>query len=110
MDSADKSLKKSNQQRLEDLDWDNRGPGQVVEKFGDDGKVIGGTTWRIEIGWIATNFARVMRKLDEAIGILKKIATSQGVIIDYDELAKAIVDEQGKRLSAQTIELPELPK
>jgi hypothetical protein len=64
LETAAQVLAKTNDQRLKDIHWDVRGPGQVVEKFGDDGKVIGGTTTAIEIGWQATNFARVIRRLD----------------------------------------------
>ena len=64
LETAAQVLAKSNDQRLKDIHWDVRGPGQVVPKFGDDGKVIGGTTRDLEAGWQATNFDRVFRRLD----------------------------------------------
>lgn len=57
-------LKKPNQKKLDDLWWDNRGPGQVVDKYGPDGSVIGGTTVDLEAGWQATNFARLKWQLE----------------------------------------------
>jgi hypothetical protein len=108
-ESAD-GLKKSNQSKLDDLWWDTRGPGQSVPKFDDGGNVIGGTTLEIELGWLATNFARIMWKLDTQEAVIRELAVKQGVVIDYDEIAKSVVDEQAKRLSSPTINAPEEQK
>jgi hypothetical protein len=67
LETAAQVLAKSMADRLKDIHWDVRGPGQVVPKFGDDGKVIGGTTRDLEAGWQATNFDRVFRRLDALI-------------------------------------------
>lgn len=110
LESADQVKNKTNQQKLDDIHWDVRGPGQGVPKFGDDGKVIGGTSVAIEIGWIATNFWRVMRELGEIKGILRSLALGQGVAIDYDEIARKVADEQARRLTSGSIDVSESGK
>lgn len=98
---------KPNNEKFRDVWWDTCGPGQVVEKFGEGGAVIGGTTLAIELGWLATNFARVMKQLDTQTALINQLAVKQGVVIDYQAIAKAVVDEEAKRLSAPTIAAPE---
>lgn len=107
LEPADKVLGKSNEDRLKDIHWDIRGPGQVVQKFGEGAAVIGGTTLAIELGWLATNFARIARQLDSQSALIEQLAVKQGVTIDYAAIAKAVVDEEAKRLSAPTIAAPE---
>lgn len=101
-----KGLEKVNQLKLDDIWWDTRGPGQIVPKYGDDGKVIGGTSAALEIGWLATNFARLFRRLDEILLTLRNLAIAQGAVIDYDLIAKKVVDEEARRMSQAALETP----
>lgn len=90
----------TNQAFLRDIWWrvaSKSGAGltflrQGIRKFGEDGKAIGWTTVEIEIGWLAYNFARLQATVEQ-------LAVKQGVNIDYQALAKAVVDEQAKRLN-----------
>ena len=101
----------SNQLKFNDVWWDVAGPGQVIDKFGPDGSVIGGTTVDLEAGWQATNFARIHWQLEsqhaENQAALKGLvgalaAVTSGEPFDQDKLLAGIQEAARKGAEAGT--------
>lgn len=88
--------------KLDDVWWDVRGPGQVIDRVDSYGKVVGTTTVNTEMTWNSANFARVNANIAALSELVRQLAVKQGVTIDYTAIAKAVVDEEGKRLTGVT--------
>ena len=89
---ADRMLKASNQQKLDDIEWGVRGMFPIIPKFDQNGKVVGETSPNIEAAWNAANFARVNGQIAAVLEAVKQLAKAQGATINLDAVKQAAKD------------------
>lgn len=100
----------SNQKKLNDIWWGVRsvtGAGrgvlrQTVALFDKNWQVSKQTTTlETEVGALPQNFAIVRQQIAELTELVRQLSVAQGVTIDYAAIAKAVVDEEARRLQGK---------
>lgn len=102
--------KLSNQTKLDDVWWGIRsvsGAGRAILRQSISvldanwNRSKANTTLEIEIGALPQNFKVLREQVSALTELVKQLSIAQGVTIDYQAIAKAVVDEEAKRLSGK---------